>query len=104
MKNQQEKEYVLRLVTAVNPSWYNRGDYSNRVKQTERVTVFTEDGTPIEKDVEFFISWESIQAILRLVQQKARLPNDLCISIEQESDGRTAIDAEQSGSVSTDNS
>lgn len=106
MKNEQEQqqEYVLRLVTAVNPSWYNRGDYSNRVKQKERVTVFTEDGTPIEKDIEFFISWGSIQAILRLVQQKARLPNDLCIQIEQEGNGRTVIDAEQSGFIPSDNS
>lgn len=96
MKNQQEQKdtELLKLVNAITPHWSNRGDYTNRVKQKERVTVFTPDGTPIETEVEFFISWESIKAILSLVQKKARIPDDLRIQIEQEGDRRTATDVE----------
>lgn len=88
MKNQEQQKEpieVLKLIGAITPSWYNRDFYSNKIKQKERVTVFTEDGTPIETEIEFFISWESIQQVLKLVHQKARLPDDLGIQIQQES-------------------
>ena len=95
MKNEQEKEQLLlRLIGAVTPSWHNKGYFNNRVKQTERVTVFAEDGTAIEKDVEFYISWESIKAILELARNKANIPDDLRIQIEQESNRRGSTEAQ----------
>ena len=85
MKNQEQQQY-LKLINAITPDWTNRSDYINRVKQTEKVTVFAEDGTAIETEVEFFISWESIKAILSLVQKKADIADDQCVPSEPQSE------------------
>ncbi|QWY83504.1 hypothetical protein [Rhizobium phage RHph_X2_28B] len=86
MKNQQQEEQAFqRLLNATSTDWTNRSNFINKVKQTEKVTVFTEDGTPIETEVEFFITWESIKAVLELVNKKAKLPDDLRVSVKQES-------------------
>lgn len=76
---------LLKLISALNTDWDNRAAYINRIKQTERVTVFAEDGTAIEKDVEFFVNWESIKAVLELVRKKAGLEDDFRVSSEPES-------------------
>lgn len=86
MKNQEQQQNYLKLINAITPDWTNRSDYINRVKQTEKVTVFAEDGTAIETEVEFFISWESIKAILGLVQKKADIADDLCVPCEPQSE------------------
>jgi hypothetical protein len=52
---------------------HSQSAYTGRIKQTETVIVHAADGTPIQKEVEFFISWDSIAAILQLVHERAKL-------------------------------
>jgi len=60
-----------RVKAALADDHFSKAAYTGKVTQTERVTVFTEDGTPIEKDVTIYISWDSVSAILKLVQERA---------------------------------
>lgn len=44
--------------------------YTGQVQQTETVIVHAEDGTPIQQDITFYISWNSISQILSLVRKR----------------------------------
>lgn len=61
------------LEVAVASDHHSEAAYTGRVFQTEKVTVFAEDGTPIEKEVSFAISWDSISKILGLVRNRAKV-------------------------------
>ena len=74
--NKNTDEMLQRLLQATSADWSNKSKYANRIQQTEQVTVFAEDGTPIEKEVTFYISMESINAVLSLVRKKALIPDD----------------------------
>ncbi len=87
MTNNNNNNQELRLLQALNTGWKNRADYVNRVKQTEKVTIITEDGTPYETEVSFFINLESTQAIFDLVKKKANIQNEFSTSNESQSDG-----------------
>jgi L-rhamnose isomerase len=86
MNNNKNTEVLARLISALNADWNVRGDYIGRVKQKEKVTVFAEDGTPIETEIEFSISFESVRSILKLVREKANLPDDFRIQTESQSE------------------
>jgi hypothetical protein len=62
-----------RLVSALTPDHHSRSAYVGRVKQTETVTIWDENGQPFEKEVSFLISWDSISKILSLARERARL-------------------------------
>ena len=64
---------IERVKNALAPDHQSQAAYTGRVKQTETVTVFAEDGTPIQKEVTFYISWDSISEILALVRKRAGL-------------------------------
>ena len=59
------------LKAAISPDFHSRSAYVGRVVQTEDVIIIGEDGTPFETKVSFLISWETIQKILGLVQNRA---------------------------------
>ncbi len=99
MNNNNENH---KLLNATEPSWKNRGDYVGRVKQTEQVEVVAEDGTVYRTEKTFFVSWDSIKAILGLARNKAGITNDPSVSSQQESNGRGTDQIEQSGSISSD--
>ena len=64
---------IERVKNALAPDHQSQAAYTGRIKQTETVTVFAEDGTPIQKEVTFYISWDSISEILALVRKRAGL-------------------------------
>lgn len=64
-----------RFESAVASDFHSRAAYVGRVQQTEKVTIFAEDGTPFEKEVCFTVSWDSISKILGLVRERAGLEN-----------------------------
>ncbi len=61
------------IINALAPDTKSQIAYAGRIKQTELVTVYTEDGTPIEKEVTFYLSWDSISELLTLVRKRAGL-------------------------------
>ena len=62
-----------KVKAALAPDHFSQAAYTGRVKQTETVVVHSEDGTPIQKEVTFYISWDTISQILNLVRQRAGL-------------------------------
>ena len=60
-----------RVKNALAPDFHSQAAYTGRVTQTETVVVHAEDGTPIQKEVTFYISWDSICQILALVRKRA---------------------------------
>ena len=62
-----------KVKAALAPDHFSQAAYTGRVKQTETVVVHAEDGTPIQKEVTFYISWDSISEILALVRKRAGL-------------------------------
>ena len=62
-----------KIKEALTPDQYSQAAYAGRVKQTEIVEVFTEDGTPIQKQVTFYLSWDSIVQILAIVRKRAEI-------------------------------
>lgn len=73
---------LARLINALNFDWKTRPDLINSISQTEKVTVFAEDGTPIETEVTFFISVDSMKQFTVLLKKKAEIPDDFTVSIE----------------------
>lgn len=64
---------IEKVKAALAPDHFSQAAYTGRVKQTETVVVHAEDGTPIQKEVTFYISWDTISQILTLVRQRAGL-------------------------------
>lgn len=62
-----------RIIEALAPDIHSQAAYAGKIKQTETAIVHAEDGTPIEKDVTFYISWDSIAQFLAMVRKRAGL-------------------------------
>lgn len=60
-----------RVKNALAPDHQSQAAYTGRIKQTETIIVHAEDGTPIQKEVTFYISWDSISELLTLVRKRA---------------------------------
>jgi len=60
-----------RVQHALAPDPQSKAAYTGRIKQTETVIIHAEDGTPIEKEVSFYISWDSIAELLTLIRKRA---------------------------------
>ena len=45
--------------------------YAGKIKQTEHVSIIDSHGNVHEKEVEIYISWDSIAQILNLVRERA---------------------------------
>ena len=52
---------------------FSRSVYLGKITQTEKVTIFLDDGTAVEKEVTFYLTWDSISALLGLVRERAGL-------------------------------
>lgn len=63
----------IQIRAALTPDHQSQAAYTGRVKQTEIVQVITDEGVAIEKEVTIYISWDSINAILGLVRERAGL-------------------------------
>lgn len=66
-------EKIKAITAALASDHHSKAAYTGRIEQRETVTVHAEDGTPIQKEVSFFISWDTIDAILTMVRQRASL-------------------------------
>lgn len=62
-----------RVKAALAADHHSRSAYAGRISQKEVVTVTTEDGTPIQKEVEIFLTWDTISNMLELVRERAGL-------------------------------
>lgn len=60
-----------KVLAALADDHHSKSAYTGRIQQTERVTIVDERGISHEKDVSFFVSWDSISAILKLVRERA---------------------------------
>lgn len=58
---------------ALTPDHHSKTAYTGRIKQTETVQIVTDEGITLEKEVSFFISWDSIASILKLVRERIGL-------------------------------
>ena len=59
------------ILTALASDSANQMAYAGQVSQTEHVSIIDSHGNVHEKDVEVFISWDSISKILNLVRERA---------------------------------
>ncbi len=62
---------IERVKAALAPDHRSQKSYAGHITQTETVILYTEDGTPIQKDVQIYISWDSIAQLLALVRKRA---------------------------------
>lgn len=60
-----------RIRAALTPDHHSQAAYTGRIKQTETIVVHTEDGTPIQRDITCYISWDSIAQILAMIAKRA---------------------------------
>ena len=61
------------ILTALASDSASQMAYAGQVSQTEHVSIIDSHGNVHEKDVEVFISWDSISKILNLVRERARI-------------------------------
>lgn len=72
------KEYNMTnntklIVDALQSDGYSQVAYTGKIKQIEHVSIIDSHGNVHEKDVEIYISWDSIDQILNLVRERAGL-------------------------------
>lgn len=65
------EDQLARIKGAIDIDHHSRSAYVGRVTQQDQVTIILEDGTVIEKEVAFSISWDSILKILELIRKRA---------------------------------
>ena len=63
--------FANRLVEATSINAENQMAYAGKIKQTEHVSIIDSHGNVHEKEVEIYISWDSIAQILNLVRERA---------------------------------
>lgn len=62
---------ITKLKSAVASDSASQMAYAGQVSQTEHVSIIDSHGNVHEKEVEIYISWDSIAKILNLVRQRA---------------------------------
>lgn len=60
-----------KVLTALAPDHSSQAAYAGRIKQTEIVEIIDENGTYIQKEVTFYISWDTITEVLAMVRKRA---------------------------------
>jgi hypothetical protein len=70
IKSKEPASFEKTVKNALTPDHHSQAAYTGRVKQTETVIVFAEDGTPIQGSVDVYISWASIVQILAMVGKR----------------------------------
>lgn len=88
MSNLVRKELLIHKA-AITPDQHSRGAYGGRIMQTETVTIFSDDGTAFERDVQFTISWDSIVKILDLIEKRVEDAMTLLKKREGENEPQT---------------
>lgn len=68
-----DTDKIKAITAALASDHHSKAAYTGRIQQSETVTVYAEDGTPIQKEVSFFISWDTIDQILTMVRNRAGL-------------------------------
>ena len=64
-------EQIKAVKAALASDHHSKSEYTGRIIQTETVIVHAEDGTPIQKEFSFFISWDSIDTLLSMARKRA---------------------------------
>lgn len=60
-----------KVQKALAPDHGSQAAYAGRIKQTEIVEIIDENGTYIQREVTFYISWDTIAQVLALVRKRA---------------------------------
>ncbi|QIG70518.1 hypothetical protein PP744_gp055 [Rhizobium phage RHph_N38] len=81
MTDNNNTKKLAKIVNLLNFDWKMRPHLINRITQTEKVTVFDEAGQPTEKEVEFYISTETMSKLCKILREQVGLPE--VISNEQ---------------------
>ncbi|QIG68795.1 hypothetical protein EVB68_058 [Rhizobium phage RHph_Y2_6] len=74
MTDNNNTKKLAKIINLLNFDWKSRPHLVNRITQIEKVTVFDEAGQPTEKEVEFFISTETMEKLCKLLREQAGLP------------------------------
>lgn len=59
-----------KINAVLAPDHFSQAAYTGKVKQTETIIIHAEDGTPLQRDITFYISWDSICEILALIRKR----------------------------------
>lgn len=60
-----------KIRAALSPDGLSQRAYAGKIVQREVVMLMTEDGLPIEQEVDVVISWSSIVKMLDLIKERA---------------------------------
>lgn len=66
---------LARIINALNFDWKTKPELINRITQTEVVEVFDEAGQPIQREVTFFITTETMEKLCKLLKERCDLPD-----------------------------
>ena len=64
-------EQIKAVRAALASDHHSKSAYTGRIVQSETVIIHDENGTPIQKEVSFFITWDTIDQILRMARERA---------------------------------
>ena len=67
------EDQIERIHAALTPDHHSKSAYVGRISQNISVIVHAEDGTPIQKELSIFISWDSIELIMNMIRKRAGL-------------------------------
>lgn len=62
-----------RVKAALAADHHSRSAYTGQLVQRETVEIVTEDGTSIQKEVDIYISWDTISNMLTMIRNRAGL-------------------------------
>lgn len=71
---------MTSIEAALIPDQQSVVAYAGKIKQTEKVIVYLPDGTAVERSVDIFVSWDSIQQLLRMIRLRAGIKVPLAIT------------------------
>lgn len=64
---------IERVKSALEPDFHSRGAYAGRLTQREVFTVSDLEGNPIQVERDVLISWETIEAVMAMIKERAQI-------------------------------
>lgn len=75
MTENNKNKMLARIINVLNFDWKTKPELINSITQTETVEIFDEAGQPIQKEVTFFISTETMEKFCKIIRKKAGIPD-----------------------------
>ncbi len=67
------EDQLSRLIAATKATTKTQQAYTGRIIQRETVTVQDEQGNPIQKEIDVYLTWDTIKEVLSLIRARAGL-------------------------------